>query len=332
VVFLLILVAPTIAAAPKEISPADLSQELLPAKQAVALGIPSGDYLVEGERKVNGWILAVDRLVFKPGARLVFSTEALKSHDSLIIVARELVGLDSSSPGTITWESPDVPSVAAALAGQAASGPSGGEDRGGAEGAMGATGNTGGAGRNAPKLTILVPKIAAMGLRIDFAGQGGAKGGAGQKGGDGGNGGGGHSASQTLFGCSHGPGDGGNGGTGGIGGPGGPGGPGGSGGIVQLGSLATSLSDIASTLNVGVSGGTGGVGGDGGQGGTGGLGGPVGAAQLPYCQQDGRHNGSAGGKGIGGLSGPSGKQGLPGDYLFAPLTPENFAWLFKSPN
>lgn len=328
-VALLTVNAPAIAAAPKDISPADLTQDLLAAKQAIAIGLPPGDFVVEGERTFNGGILAVDRLVFKPGARLVFTAESLKSRDSLLIVAHELVGLDRHSPGTITWDPPARTTAVAPIAGQGASGASGVEDHDGTQGVTGAAGNEGSVGRDAPRLTILVPTISAVGLQIDFTGQGGGKGGTGQKGGDGGNGGGGHSGSQKLFECSRGPGNGGNGGVGGGGGTGGRGGTGGHGGIVQLGSLVSNLPDIEKALSTNVSGGKGGTGGDGGDGGTGGLGGPVGAEQLPYCRRDGRHDGAAGRKGRSGQPGLLGREGDAGQYLFAPLTPENFEWLFS---
>jgi hypothetical protein len=313
------------------VSPVDLAADVAHAKQ-IAGSMVSGSLVVEGEKRLDNGYLVVEKLEFKSGARLIFTNAAIGRGDSLLIVTKEIVAPpDGTTPAIISWEAAQTSSPSLSATGQGASGKTGGEDSDGGPGLNGGAGVEGVPGRGAPSLTVLANRVMGSNLRVSFDGQGGAAGGKGQKGGDGGNGGPGHSASQTMVGCSHGPGNGGNGGQGGNGGLGGRGGTGGAGGVVRFGSVAEFQQAVAK-IQVSGQGGNGGVGGVGGDGGNGGLGGPVGAEQLPYCNGSGRHNGSSGGIGTIGNSGSPGDRGVVGQFVFAPLTQANFDWIFKLPD
>lgn len=319
--------SPVDAQQPKPIAPAEIAGKLSAAREAAVLGLLP-EYVVEGTKIFDGWIIPVEKLIFKPGSKLVFSKKALEIRNEFFIVAREISSTDPNQPGTIAWQDEGGPSDPAPLAGQAPSGSAGGEDQNGAPGANGATGNNGLAGRIAPGLTIFVSSIQGSGPIVDFRGQNGGKGGAGQKGGDGGKGGHGHSASQTAVDCRRGPGNGGNGGDGGTGGAGGTGGKGGNGGTVTLVSLAENLAMASRAFRVDVGGGTGGSDGEGGPGGNAGAGGPVGAEQLPFCRRGGRHDGATGRPGTPGPKGSTGPNGNIGDFLVTGLSKDQFDRLF----
>lgn len=314
---------------PKQLSVADISSDVLAAKQANVIGLAPGDYIVDGNRLFNGYTLAVERLVFKPGSKLVFSAQALRQRDTFLIVANEVTSLDPNNPGTITWSAEGTPEPGRPVPGQASTGSHGAEDTDGSQGATGASGNDGTAGRKAPRLVIFVKSVPTSKVSIAFSGQPGGRGGPGQKGGDGGNGGPGHSGSQNLFNCTRGPGNGGKGGTGGAGGVGGRGGAGGDGGTVVVTSLAANLPLIQQEFSVDVAGGQGGASGEGGPGGRGGLGGPVGAEQLPYCTRGGRSDGPDGGTGLVGGQGQPGPGGTGGDFFVAALTEAQLNTLFQ---
>ncbi len=145
-------------------------------------------------------------------------------------------------------------------------------------------------------------------LIVDLRGQSGGKGGIGPRGAPGPAGRPGDNASQTLFGCSHGAGNGHPGGQGGRGLQGLPGGSGGRGGVLILSSAYSAASEL---IEFTAKGGTGGQGGPGGLGGPGGQGGPGGREEGPYCRGNG-FPGPPGPEGERGDDGPSGTDGHDG--------------------
>lgn len=271
-------------------------------KQSGTSAITPGDFIVEGEKRFNGWFLSAERIVFKPGARLIFTKSALEARPNFFILAKEIVAEDQENPGTITWER--LPVVAAPDSGAATAGVdnSTSENTAGGAGSAGATGNSGINGRDAPGLTLTTLSVKNA-LLVDMQGQAGGSGGKGQTGGRGGGGGYGNPASQNAYKCTRGASAGAAGGPGGEGGKGGPSGGGGRGGTFTLITSPENVAAATRLLRVNVAGGTSGTSsGVGGDPGAGGSGGPGGAGKNPHCKGSGP-----------GSSGPAGKRGTPGD-------------------
>lgn len=311
-------------ATPVTLQPADVAPKLQEMKQVA--DISAADYIVSGVTRFDGWFLKADRLIFKKGAALVFSRQALASRRVFFVVARSIEMEDSGSPGRISWEQAATAGAAPA-AGQAPTGSvAAGNGHAGGTGAPGSIGNEGMSGDSAPSLYLAVLKMPGSGPVIDLQGQPGGQGGQGQRGGSGGPGGAGDSASQSAFDCRRGAGNGGSGGTGGPGGPGGLPGRGGNGGSITLLTTADMIPSFSAKLRVLTSGGVAGLPGQGGPGGVGGPGGPGGSQQLPWC----RGNGSDGGTGGPGSDGPQGsadngsRRGTDGDFLIGPVTQDGF--------
>jgi hypothetical protein len=173
----------------------------------------------------------------------------------------------------------------------------------GGDGGPGMTGQAGNAGIDAPELQIFVGAVKQAspgGLTIDFKGQDGGKAGDGGNGGKGGNGqtGSPSTTSSSWYDnskCTQMAGKGGNGGAGGDAGYPGKGGYGGNGGIVNVFTLAPSLSTVQS-WNYIVSGGKGAPPGNPGTPGTGGSGGAQGSVNSP-CPSTPGFDGSDGASG-----------------------------------
>ncbi len=308
----------------KEIPSAEIMTKAREVRDLVSDGIPV-EYVVEGRKEFNSWALTAKRIIFKPGATLIFSEEAVSRRNEFFIVAEEIVSEDQANPGKITWANSGSGSSAPPAAGEAPGGYNGSEDGdAGGPGANGATGNQGYPGRDAPSLTIFVRKAVGSGQLLEFVGQNGSLGGTGQKGGAGGVGHKGSPASQNMINCNRGAGYGGAGGSGGAGGTGGTGGSGGVGGTITLVSLSDNLSILGRLYRVDVSGGKGGSGGTGGPGGAGGPGGDPGEKSLPYCKDEPERRGGGGANGNPGTIGTKGSDGNAGDFLVTGLTAEHF--------
>lgn len=282
--------------------------------------------VVEGEMLFNGWFLATDSLTFKPGARLIFSSQALERRPNLFIVAREITSEDASNPGIISFEMPQI-SAASATPGQAPTGSHATTDgTAGGTGATGSTGITGASGYSAPSLTITTLSVPSSGPAIDFRGGLGAPGGQGQRGGDGGNGAKGTPGSQSLFDCKAGGGTGGTGGAGGTGGTGGVGGRGGTGGAVTIIAPAELLPSLSEKFRVLIAAGQGGDPGASGIGGNPGQPGPGGQEAKPYC--NGGSGGAPGSAGAPGVPGQRGASGVDGDFFVGSISPDLFESLY----
>lgn len=266
------------------------------------------DFVVSGEKYWSDQALLARRIVFEPGAQLVFADSAAES-SLLVVAAEEIVSLSLDQPGIVTWESAAPPDPVDR--GNAASGAPGKSDGdNGQLGAAGEPGLDGPSGRNAPHLSVLAKDVKGA-LIVDLSGQLGGRGGTGQTGGRGGDGAAGQRASQSAFDCKRGPGDGGRGGDGGIGGKGGKGGTGGGGGMLTFLTDEPQAAQIASRIVVRLVGGPGGQGGEGGRGGDPGAGGRRGAPASPYCKDDGK-DGPRGRNGDSGQPGSPGNSGNPG--------------------
>lgn len=225
----------------------DVAPKVADLKQV--LPVQASDYVVRGVTRFDGWFLKANRLIFKKGATLMFTRQALASRRVFFIVAKSIEVEDPSAPGRVTWEE-NPTAEAGAAAGQAGTG----AVNGGA-GQPGAPGNDGPTGESAPSIQIAVFKFTGSGPTLEFQGQLGGTGGQGQEGGSGGPGSAGESASQSAFDCRRGAGNGGKGGAGGPGGVGGAPGRGGNGGTVTILSTADMLSTINTRVRVLVSGG-----------------------------------------------------------------------------
>ena len=87
--------------ADKVLQPAEVSSLLHEVKQE-ALPPSSEDYVVSGTALYNGWFLKAKRIVFKSGAKLVFSLQAQDKRNLFWIVAEEIVCEDGQAPGLIS--------------------------------------------------------------------------------------------------------------------------------------------------------------------------------------------------------------------------------------
>jgi hypothetical protein len=277
-----------------------------------------GDFVVDGTTPLDGRFLVADRLVFRPGGRLVVSAEAQAGSRSFFVVAREVVSESAEQPGTVTWERPRV--VVPPPPGQAASGPDGrGDGASGKTGEAGRAGAAGYPGADAPTFTLAT--LRSSPLVVDFEGREGGPGGRGQKGGDGGDGAQGSPAVARIAWCERGAGDGGSGGSGGGGGAGGNGGRGGRGGTFTLLTPAGVLEETLESIEVRLSGGAGGTPGRGGEGGEGGRGGRRGAPHKPVCKDDG-NDGADGQRGAAGAPGEVGAPGWEGELFVGGIEAE----------
>lgn len=279
--------------------------------------------VIEGDYVAPTMVVAAKEIIFKPGARIVFSDSSANTAGAFFVVAGLITVEDPAKPGIITWAS-TVPKAP--------------PDRGqAATGAEGAQGNPGLEGKDAPAVTVIVKSIANGGLVVDTSGGTGGPGGIGQTGGTGAAGAQGSPARQARtrgpFGstiwhpwCEAGPGWGQQGGRGGNGGTGGTGGLGGDGGNVTLVSLPESLSTLFQFIRVNTAAGAGGAGGAGGNPGVGGIGGPEGQL-ASFCNSAGR-NGAPGAFGAPGQPGPKGDPGRSGQPFVSNLTAAQFTSLF----
>jgi hypothetical protein len=285
----------------------------------------SDQFRVEKTMLSEGGTIAVRTLSFAGDSVLTLSDAAAASGQVYIIA--DVIELNGSAK--ITWlhhENKDAPPDRI----KAADGSLGrGEGSPGAPGAVGQPGNVGYPGRPAPSIVLFARSIKAAGgaiLSVDLAGEQGGPGGRGQDGGRGGDGAKGSPASQSLFDCKAGPGQGGKGGDGGNGGPGGPGGAGGAGGDL----FVVGLSDeYVQRIQLRAPGGKPGTPGLGGKGGTPGAGGPEGEVQLPYCQPSGRRgaDGSRGNDSHDAV--PQGPRGADGRHIVVPLNERQLMAIFQ---
>lgn len=305
--FLALSIASSAAPAQTALDSSETNNRFSEAVQAIPR--LKGDQLTVVDTRVyNAPVLAVRRLVFKPGARLIFSSAAVGERRSLFIFAEEIVSEDGEQPGTIGWD-PGVPAGRPSQGAGAAGIDNGAHE--GATGGAGAPGPDGFAGENgnpAPNLTIVTRRMTEP-LRVNLAGGQGGAGGLGGSGGRGGGGGYGSPASPSLVACKAGGGDGGGGGAGGNGGAGGAGGTGGDGGSFTLIVDDQSVPTASRFVIANISGGPGGAAGSGGAGGSPGSGGPGGRDARPYC--GGGQQGPSGHAGTTGLTGTP-NPGLPG--------------------
>jgi hypothetical protein len=284
---------------------------------------PSGDEVIEGTRRFNGWFFKANKITFKSGSVLLFTKQAQANRRQFFVIAREIDVEDASNPGKITWEKGDIPAPPSS-AGEAPAGADGGENSAGAPGAPGGPGTKGYDGPTAPSVVLITMRVPSSGPLVDLTGQDGSQGGMGQQGGKGGKGGTGNSASQNAFNCNRGAGNGGPGGSGGLGGQGGKGGTGGDGGVFTLISTTENLPNLTQKFRILYEGGHGGIPGQGGLGGVGGHGGDGGAQQLPYCSGNGSP-GPTGNTGNAGAVGTNGDNGKEGDYTVGGISQAQFS-------
>lgn len=324
-----LVASPSVAsepAQPQTLPEAAVVQEAQTIKNADLLKL-SKPFEVSGVTRFNGWFVVADKILFKSGAQLVFTQQALRDRRNFFLVTKELISEDNNAPGMITFERPAA-DRAPAKPGQAPSGTAGQSDgSNGSEGMPGEVGTTGPKGFTAPALTIIALSVPQSGPLIDFRGGPGGIGGQGQKGGDGGAGAKGSPASQSMFDCKAGGGKGGNGGAGGRGGNGGLGGQGGDGGTVTIIAPSVLLPSLTQKFRVLVSAGAGGAGGPGGLGGNAGAGGPGGQEARPYC--GGGPGGSNGATGEAGTAGGTGPAGIDGDFFVGAISEELFAQIYN---
>lgn len=316
----------SLAAGAKALQAADVTGTATTIKQQVP-PVTTGDYIIDGEKRFNGWFLSAERIVFKANSKLIFSKAALDARPNFFIMAKEIVSEDQQQPGSISWERSAL--TAPPEAGSAAAG----EDKGGEESATGGrggdgkVGNPGQSGRDAPSLTLAALSVKGSVL-INLNGQEGGPGGKGQAGGRGGGGGYGTPASQSLIDCKKGAGNGGSGGPGGSGGKGGPSGIGGRGGTFTLITSEDNMAAASRLLKVDLQGGQPGTApGEGGDPGAGGSGGRRGQEAKPYCKDDGQ-NGSPGAAGQPGGRGDRGTPGASGDFFVGGMSPAAVSELF----
>lgn len=316
-------------AQPTVVPASQVASELGEVRNVVTVLGLGDEVVIEGTKKWDGFILTANKLVFKPGAKLVFTEQARNARPALVVAVREIVNEDQQQPGRITWERAKNAGAGGDLSGEGGAGSNGGDRSGGTGGAGGdgATGRRGAKGADAPSIIVVCPKAPTHGgIIVDFRGQHGGTGGEGQKGGTGGKGGSGRPASQGAFDCRSGAGNGGRGGKGGNGGKGGTGGNGGEGGTITWVCETDNVSAISNAFAFEIGGGNGGSGGEGGAKGRGGDGGAGGQEARPYC----RGNGSTGSRGPNGEGGPQGANGAGGNdgaVLYSQLTSEQLARL-----
>ncbi len=319
---------------PQEFDPASRATEFAPIASEVSAvnTFRDGESLtIKGEYRSDSYLVTAPRIVFEPGSRIIFTSEARNLRDEFFIVANIIETPTSGSPPSITWEA-SVPAAPGGR-GQASTGASArGWGGHGSPGATGAVGNPGGPGQVGPDITLFITEMQGGALVINAAAGAGGPGGPGQKGGDGSAGYQGQPAENervlnAAVSCKRGPGRGGNGGAGGRGGVGGTGGVGGRGGDVTLVSIPEALPSLTQKIRIDLSGGQGGQGGPAGAGGSGGAAGPEGSLTT-FCRSAGRV-GSPGSNGPGGSRGANGAAGDAGDFYVGSLPSDRFNNLFN---
>jgi hypothetical protein len=283
---------------------------------------PSGQEVIDGTRRFDGWFFKADKITFKSGAVLLFTKQAQENRRQFFVIAKEIVCEDGSNPGKITWEKGPAPAPPSS-AGEAPAGKDGGENATGEGGNAGVQGTKGYDGHTAPSIVLIALQVPGSGPLVDLTAQDGGQGGTGQQGGKGGKGGTGNSASQNAVNCNRGAGNGGSGGIGGPGGQGGKGGTGGDGGVLTLISTTDNLPSLTQKFRALIAGGHGGTPGQGGSGGVGGGGGGGGAEQKPWCAGNG-NPGPTGNTGNPGPVGANGDNGREGDYTVGGITQDQF--------
>ena len=300
-----------------DLSPEESNQKTIEAVSA-ARPILFGKFNVDGDKSWSAPYMSVRQLIFRPGGRLIFDESVTRANRNIFVFAEEIISEDQENPGTVTWVdvAPSIPPAAGS--GVAGVNQGGAENVGGGMGGTGPEGLQGELGASAPSLTIVVKNIVG-GLKLGLRGEDGGSGGMGGTGGAGGQGGRGTNASQSMFDCKRGAGNGAQGGSGGAGGSGGQGGRGGNGGTFTLITESDNVAMITRLLAVDLTPGIGGGGGEGGLGGAGGPGGPGGADARPYCQGAG-NDGPAGPAGGHGGAGANGQSGVPGQYYVGGLS------------
>jgi hypothetical protein len=307
----------------RPLRPSDILSEAVEIHPYTRIGLaPNTQDVIENERLFEDTVLVADRIVFRPGSRLVFGANAKGDRTARYIVARTIV-IQPGLPSTITWfrggELPQPPGFTMS----AAAGSIGAVDGApGNPGANGAVGNPGYPGRNAPALYVFASRIEGGPIRVDLSGQDGGPGGVGQEGGHGGLGRSGRRAVASLIDCRSPGGDGGRGGAAGNGGQGGPGGRGGSGGIFIVVTTARSAAAARQAFKVDVAPGAGGPGGPGGKPGLPGIGG-IGGFAVQRCE--GGKAGEGGAAGQPGEKGVGGSPGAAGELALVEMSDEQFA-------
>ena len=315
----------------RQLKPSDILTEAVSIHQFTRIGLTgaqSNQDVIENERLFEDSVLVADRIVFRPGSRLVFGANAQGDRSSRFIVARTIVVQPGAAP-TITWfrgtALPEPPGFTI-KAGPGAMGAVDGAP--GGAGTTGANGNPGFPGRSAPTLYIFASRIEGGPIQVDLRGQDGGPGGVGQDGGDGGLGRSGRRAVSSLIDCRSGGEEGGHGGAAGNGGQGGPGGRGGSAGLFILVTTTPSLTTAKAAFKVDVAPGAGGPAGPGGKPGQPGPGGPGGSA-VQRCE--GGKPGPIGAMGQPGTSGVTGAEGAPGELAVVEMASEAQFWRAVSP-
>jgi hypothetical protein len=104
-------------ASKKIISEAETLNTLHTIKEADLLKT-SEPVTIDGTKLFDGWFIVTDKLIFKSGAKLIFSRQAQDARRIFFIVAKEIVSEDASSPGLISYEQPPV-AAAGVTGGQA---------------------------------------------------------------------------------------------------------------------------------------------------------------------------------------------------------------------
>jgi hypothetical protein len=307
------------------VSPRVLDEpEVIEARKLVRsyaeLGL-SAEFVVDGERLFDGPVLLAERIVFRPGGKLVL-TPGQGGNTARYIAAHTVVAPAGESAQVIWAPSRSLLPSSPPMSVKAASGmlgPSEGDP--GGRGAPGERGNPGFPGSSAPTIYFFVESVEGGSIVVNLRGQNGGAGGPGQDGGDGGPGRGGRQSLSSFFECRSGGGNGGSGGDGGKGGDGGVGGSGGNGGTFVLIAPQLNLDNVGKTFVVDVAPGIGGPGGPPGQpGGPGESGGGGGGAG--FCA--GGAPGARGQGGSPGQPGPDGREGSSGAYAVVGLTEHQF--------
>jgi hypothetical protein len=270
----------------------------------------SSVYLVEGVRVVDDPVIAAERIVLRPGSRLVLGAGKGGDQGERYVAAR-VIRVEPGTPRPVlTWLRDERPAPVPDFGVKAPSGlPGFVAGTGGGRGGDGNVGNPGVPGRSAPALYLFVAQIEGGPIDIDLRGQDGGAGGVGQDGGDGGPGSPGRRAEFVLNYCGAPAGQGGPGGDGGNGGPGGRGGRGGTGGTLVLVSTPRGSVRAQQLLNVANDGGKGGPAGIGGRAGSPGAGGEPGRPEGTCQAGQPGPKGSPGSAGGNGEPGPDGVQG-----------------------
>jgi hypothetical protein len=282
----------------------------------------SADYVVEGIRIVDDPVIAAERIVLRPGSRLVLGAGTSGDQGERHIAAQAIRAEPGTPRPVITWLRDERPLSVPEFVVKAPSGlPGVVSGAGGGRGADGNVGNPGVPGRSAPTLYLFATVIEGGPIEIDLRGQDGGPGGVGQDGGDGGPGSPGKRAEANILGCTASGGEGGRAGDAGNGGTGGRGGRGGTGGTFVLVSTPRGSAQAQRLLNVLNEGGKGGPPGKGGRQGRPGQRGEPGRPEGLCPPGRPGYEGSPGKDGEDGVPGP---EGVPGGRAVSTMTDEQF--------